>query len=427
MVLVGTFAVMIVLGTILLWLPFMQEKPVGFIDCFFISTSAACVTGLVTVDTASSFTFWGELVIMLLIQFGGLGIMTFAAISFKLLGARLSLRNQAALEDTLFQRNAALEFTRTFNYIFIIVFTVELTGAVVLFLENIRHMPVLEAAWSGIFHSVSAFCNAGFSLWSDSLTSQSRIFQIMVMLLIIIGGLGNVVLVELARVGRDIVYRRPKKSFHLFSFHTRTVLLVSCGLIIFGTVVIYFFDPTDSVFDCLFQSVTARTAGFNTFSQSTLSTPAVIIMLFLMFVGGSPGSCAGGIKTTSLAIWLAHIKSDLLHRNQATILERSVPQEIVVRARQLINLALIWNTVGIFILTITEITAPLRSVIFEQISAFGTVGLSMDLTPLLTDPGKLWIIATMFIGRLGPLTIALAVDFRNNSTISHPEGRIMIG
>lgn len=426
-VLIYTFIVMIILGAILLRLPAMQSKPVGILDCLFISTSAACVTGLSTIDMPAYFNTGGQFVILILIQLGGLGVMTFASISFKLLGARLSLRNQAALEDSLFQRDAALEFKRTFKYIFIIVFIFELCGALLLGFDCLQSMPLHKALWFGVFHSVSAFCNAGFSLWSESLSGQGYFFNTVIMILIILGGLGHVVLVELARLFKSIIMRRKIDDINIFSYHTRIVLITSMLLLIFGAVVIYFFDPYLGWYDSLFQSVTARTAGFNTVAQSSLMLPAFIVMLFLMFVGGSPGSCAGGIKTTSLAIWCAHVKANLLGKNQATLLDRGIPFEITSKARQLVNLAIIWNSFGFFILAVSEQTATVKEILYEQVSAFGTVGLSLGLTGELSDLGKFWIIATMFLGRIGPLTIALSVKTSSMSSISHPEGRIMIG
>lgn len=431
--LIYAFTALIMAGTLLLCLPPFHApgRTVSVLDCFFTITSAACVTGLVTVSVSDNFNFWGQLLIMLVFQLGGLGVMTFAAISFKLLGSRLSLRGQAALEDSLYQRDAAMEFNRTFHYIFYIVFVIELSGAILLTLLLARQMPLPQAVWSGIFHSASAFCNAGFSLWNESLAGQDGYVLATIMLLILFGGLGHIVLIELARLAkRTLLFQRRSEGLHVFSYHTRVVLIITISLLIGGAIVLYTLGSGggDGRWQTsLFQSVTARTAGFSTIPQTLLSMPALILMLFLMFIGGAPGSCAGGIKVTSLGIWLANLRGAVFLKRESTLLGRNIPQEIQIKVRRLLNLAIFWNATGILILSICQPEADFLRIVFEQISAFATVGLSMDFTPALTSAGKIWIILTMFLGRLGPLTIALSVVGARTSGISHPEGRIMIG
>lgn len=431
--LIYAFSALILLGTLLLCLPPLHApgRSVSVLDCFFTITSAACVTGLVTVSVSDNFNFWGQLLIMLVFQLGGLGVMTFAAVSFKLLGSRLSLRGQAALEDSLYQRDAAMEFNRTFHYIFYIVFIIELCGAIVLALLLSRQMSLPQALWSGVFHSVSAFCNAGFSLWNDSLAGQDNYILVVITILIVSGGLGHIVLVELARLAkRTLLFQRKSEGIHVFSYHTRVVLVISSTVLVTGAIGMYLLGTTgnDGQWQtAIFQSVTARTAGFSTIPQTLLPMPALILMLFLMFIGGAPGSCAGGIKVTSLGIWLANLRSAIFQRREGTLLGRNIPQEIQIKVRRLLNLAVFWNATGVLVLSICQPEADFLRLAFEQISAFATVGLSMDFTPALTSAGKIWIILTMFLGRLGPLTIALSVVGARTSGISHPEGRIMIG
>lgn len=430
--LIYTFAILIGVGSFLLrlpacWKPGMQ---VSLLDAFFTATSAACVTGLTTISVFDHFNFLGQFVILIIFQLGGLGVMTFAAVSLKILGGRLSLRSQAALEESIYQRDAAKEFQRTFHHIFYLVFCIELTGAVLLSANLIGKMPFLDALWYGFFHSVSAFCNAGFSLWNASLEGQGTFFLVVVMLLVVSGGLGNTVLVELALCVKTRLLQGKRDMLPWFSYHTRMVLVLT-GLLLFGgSLMIYLLDyhirPT-SMLDCLVESVVARTAGFQTFSQISLPLPSVLFVLWLMFVGGGPGSCAGGIKVTSLGIWCSHMIAGLLHREEATLFGRRIPGDIMQKVRKLISLTVAWIMCGVFLLSLTEPNVPLKTLVFEQVSAFATVGLSMDFTPQLSTAGKLWICLSMFIGRLGPLTIALSVIGQRTSGISHPEGRIMIG
>ena len=425
-----SFIFLILLGTILLSLPIAHSRPVGIIDAFFISTSASCVTGLATVDMVSSFNWFGELVILLLIQFGGVGVMTFAAVAFKFIGTRLSFSAQGVLEDAFYQNNAAKEFKRTFYLIFALIIIIEFFGALALFFDLIRTQPFHLACWTAVFHSVSAFCNAGFARSSESLTGTSVYTQTIIMILIIFGGLGHVVLVEFFHFINYRVKGIPRDSARWFSYHVRVVLVLSAVLIIAGTVTIYLFNYDLQKMDfitALFQSVTTRTAGFNTIDLADLRIPSILIMMLLMIIGGSPCSCAGGIKTTTLAVWLAHIKSMVRAENEITFMGMKIPHIIVVKAAKLVGLALLWNILGLLVLSTFEEDFQLGSLLFEQISAFATVGLSIDLTPGLCDISKLWLIITMFVGRVGPLTIALALPQREALRITHPEGRIMVG
>jgi trk system potassium uptake protein TrkH len=293
--------------------------------------------------------------------------------------------------------------------------------------------------YSAVFHTVSAFCNAGFSIYQDNLmeVKGNQLFLFMIMILIITGGLGYAVLLEIwrrlvnfSKQGIKAILDKP------MPIHTRVVWRMTCFLIIFGTLGILFFGLTKEesswtarLSGALFQSVTARTAGFNTVNCGALPLGTLMMIIMLMFIGGSPGSCAGGIKTTSFAIWLAEMRSKLQGHKEVKLLERQVPAEILWRNTILIRLAAAWNIFGIFLLLFTE-TLPgvgLHDVIFEQISAFGTVGLSTGLTEKLSVVGRIWIILTMFIGRVGPLTVAMWIIPERHVTIRYPRARIMIG
>lgn len=436
--LVVGFGALILIGAGLLMLPFAHlPGKVGPLDALFTATSAVCVTGLIVVDTGSDFTMFGQIVILLLIQAGGLGVMTFAAIAAMALSGRLSFRSQAALADAFFQRDMAFELKTLFWRIVRLTFAIEGVGVLALFVGFVQTHDPGEALFTSVFHSISAFCNAGFSLYQDSLIGfrGSMLLIWTVMALIVLGGIGHFVLVE----SWDRATRRRGSDQSVapkWSFHFKVAVSVSCALLVFGFAALLILgmtpgedSPGDRVMGALFQSVTARTAGFNTVDIGALPLGSLALLTMLMFVGGSPGSCAGGIKTTSLAIWLARLRCRLMGRSDTVLLGRNVPVDIVRRVSILVGMALLWNAFGVLLLSSTEHVPGigLEDVLFEQISAFGTVGLSTGLTPNLSIAGRLWIILTMFVGRLGPLTLAVWMIPLRKEKITYPEGRVMIG
>lgn len=434
---VGGFALTIVVGTALLMLPisYRGASP-GPLDAFFTSTSAVCVTGLVVVDTGAKFTVFGQLVILFLMQIGGLGVMTYAALAFYALGKRLSLEVQSLVEDSFFRRDFARDFKRTFIRILCVTGALEFVGALLLFTSFVGRMGVGRAAFSAVFHAVSAFCNAGFSIYSDSLTGfrHSPFVLTTIAALIVVGGLGHPVVFELLERGRARFSGRRSARGPKLGFHTRVVLVTSAVLTVGGALMVLTLGltPAESSFaeragGALFQSVSARTAGFNTVEIGALPTATLVVIAFLMFVGGSPGSCAGGIKTTTFATWFAALFAGLRGRDEATLLERRLSPNLIRRVHVVIGLAAVWNLFGVVLLMHTETGARLRDVFFEQLSAFGTVGLSTGLTPGLSAAGRLWIAASMFFGRLGPLTLATWIVSRQISGVKYPEGKVMIG
>jgi len=471
--LILSFAGLILLGSVLLSLPIAHASgAVGYVDALFTATSAVCVTGLIVVDTATDYTLFGQIVILVLIQAGGLGVMTFAALVFRLMGRRLSLSSRAALHDAFFQEDRAGEFRRLFARILRITLLIETAGALALFLALVRRTSAGDAAYSAVFHSISAFCNAGFSIYTDNLYElrESVVIVSAVMVLIILGGLGHTVLQELSsRLGAwtkrggprrgsvarsvDLGGRTPdggtaadppapgdSRRLRPLSLHTQVVLRATLVLIVGGTILLFLFGMTGEqtswssrLWTALFQSVTARTAGFNTVSIGMLPYASLLLLCILMFIGGSPGSCAGGLKTTTAAIWVARLRARLAGDDEPRLLGRRVPNEVLRRTTILVALAVIWNTVGVLLLLATELgtTGPfafgLQDVLFEQLSAFGTVGLSTGLTPVLSTAGRVWIIATMFVGRLGPLTLATWMVSRDTIRVRYPEGKVMIG
>ncbi|NLH49377.1 MAG: ATPase [Myxococcales bacterium] len=433
------FAAAIGLGGIMLWLP-VSHTPgsVSLLNALFTSTSAVCVTGLTVVDTAKDFNHVGQMIIVILIQLGGLGWMVFAALIFGMLGRNLSLKSQVALADSLMQRTAANDIAQIVGRIILITGTIELTGILLLFLFLLPDHPVKQALFSAVFHGISAFCNAGFSIYSENLLSFRANWPVLtiILLLIVLGGLGHTVLIEIWQVF-SLRSKRESNSIFRFSLHARTVFWASALLIVGGTLGILLFGMPgeekslpEKIGGAIFQSVTARTAGFNSIRIGALPPASLLFVTILMFIGGSPGSCAGGVKTTSMAIWLSRLVARLRGSDEVTLFGKTISHQIVRRTTLLFALAVGWNLFGILLLLSTENLQPgfgLQDVMFEQVSAFATVGLSTGLTPHLSMIGRVWLICSMFMGRVGPLTIAAWIVEKKRVRIQHPEGRIMVG
>lgn len=439
-VLVGSFAGLILLGALLLRLPFAhQEETIGFLDCLFTATSAVCVTGLIVVDTGSDFTFAGQMIILALIQLGGLGVMTFGTAAFALFGKRLSLQSQAAVHDSMFQQDFAASFRSVFWTIVFLSLAVEGVGAVLLWQGLNTALGAPGSLFSAVFHAISAFCNAGFSLYPNSLMdfSSNPVILPTVMALIVIGGLGHDVCRDLLnRFLQSLAFWRTK-PYRRRNLNSKVVLAMSGFLLVAGFIGLLLLGLPEKttgfsnrMAQAAFQSVTARTAGFNTIEIGQLPLASLLFLMGLMFIGGSPGSCAGGVKTTTVAIWLAQIRAGMQDRGEAHLFGRRISRSVVAKASVLLSLGILWNLLGIGVLSITESNHGnflLQDIAFEQISAFATVGLSTGITAALSSIGKLWIIITMFIGRLGPLTIMLLVVRKKYARVRYPVGKVMIG
>ncbi|MDK2822204.1 MAG: trk/ktr system potassium uptake protein [Clostridia bacterium] len=432
-VLVLGFAGIILIGAILLTLPqaTIDGKGLSFLDALFTATSAVCVTGLVVVDTGTTFSVFGQIVIMLLIQIGGLGFMTFATLFAIILGRKITLKERLLLQEALNQ--VSIEgIVRLTKYIIQLSFTIEALGAFILALNWSVDLGWKKAIYFGIFHAVSAFNNAGFDLFGNfsSLTAYTGdiITNITVMFLIISGGIGFVVL-------SDLYVNRGRK----LSFHSKVVLVVSALLIIVGTIGIFLLemgnvntlgnlDPLSKFLAALFQSVTPRTAGFNTINISDMRVTSQLFIIILMFIGASPGSTGGGIKTTTFLSIVLSVISTFKGKAHITLRERTLPQDVIQKAIAISFLALLLVLLTTSILTISE-NADFMTLLFEAVSAFGTVGLSMGITSQLSLIGKIAIILTMFSGRVGPLTLAFALGQNKNKKlqIKYPDERIIIG
>jgi trk system potassium uptake protein TrkH len=437
--LITSFLVLITCGAGLLMLPRAStSESASFVDALFTATSATCVTGLIVRDTGQDFSLMGQLIILSLIQLGGLGIVMFGAVFALLLGQALSLRESVAMQDLLSARTLS-RIGNMIAFIFIGTILIEAVGAVSIF-GMWNDVP----GWAGnvhkqwyysIFHSISAFCNAGFSLFGDSFISYNRSWGIYAVIcpLIILGGLGFGVLYDLANIVVERINRFFKKSFLAryrlsieaptrMRLQTKIVLSVSTCLIVVGMLVILLFEryaaegdsaSNNSILGALFQSITARTAGFNTTDISALSASSKLILILLMFIGGSPGSTAGGIKTVTLAVVIMAVFATLRKREEVEMFKRSVRVVVVGRAITVTLLFLAVLFAASLALSITENANgfTMSDIMFEAGSALGTVGLTTGITPSLTTAGKLIIIATMLIGRLGPLTLLAALTF----------------
>jgi trk system potassium uptake protein TrkH len=428
-------------GAILLNAPFScQNKSVSFLDALFTSTSAVCVTGLAVVDTGSTYTRTGQTVILLLIQMGGLGIMSFSSLAFYLWKKKISLTDKIAVGQSLLN-NASFHLGKFLVQLITVTLLIELSGALFLFFSDPQGFP----PFSALFHAVSAFCNAGFSLQSDSLTrwQGSWLINGIIMLLIILGGLGFSVIIEGAAFLSAKV--RRQKIILQDGWHISIVLKTSFFLIIAGAIFLYFtefifFKPylpwSKAILTALFQSVTCRTAGFNTLNIAAMTDGALLFMIILMFIGGAPGSCAGGIKVTTFQVLHSFIKAQIRGRHQTVIGKYAVDKESVNNALTLVFFSVAIIFLSIIALNFTEGggASHLRTegrfleILFEVVSAFGTVGLSADLTPKLSSGGKIIIICLMFIGRLGPLVLLSSVQsFGTKLLFSRPEEKISIG
>jgi trk system potassium uptake protein TrkH len=435
-ILVLGFLSFILIGTFLLMLPFSSTNGCSLIDAFFTSTSAVCVTGLIVKDIPNDFTLFGHIVIMTLIQIGGLGYMTSATIIALIIGKRIGIierltikegLNVETLEGIVRFTKGVLKFTLLF----------ELTGALILTMRFLKDFSFKDAVFYGVFHAVSAFNNAGFTLFSDSLIRfrGDITVNLTITTLIISGGIGFIAISDL--------YRFQRREVNRLLLHTKIVLSTTAFLIIGGAISIYLLESTNSetfgimslkekILTSYFSSVTPRTAGFNTVDYSSLRTETLFLTIILMFIGASPGGTGGGVKTSTFALILASLYATIRGFNDTFFFKRRVPSDTVSKSFLLVTLSAIFCTLSTHFIITTQSTQYL-STMFEVTSAFGTVGLSVgdggvrSFSALFTPIGKLAISFTMFVGRLGPLTLAAAITKRTQERFRYPEGRVIIG
>lgn len=424
------FAILITFGGVLLSLPFFTKsgEATDLIDSMFVAASASCVTGLTPVNTFEHWNTYGHVLLIILIQIGGLGVMSLASIIPLILGKKIGMKSRQILKEQL--NVESLEgMIVLFKYVLVFTFGIEILGAILL---SFRFIPLYGAGtgiWYSIFHSISAFCNAGFDILGDSMYPfrDDILVNLTLSFLVIVGGLGFVVTSELFR----------RRSFEKISTHSKLVLLISGVLLVLGTVMFLFLENGDgvlqyesvkgSILESFFQSVVARTAGFYSVDLSKIKDSTALMLMGLMFVGGSPGSTAGGIKTTTLGVLFISTHAVVRGESEPVVFGRHIGMDVVRKALAIFLVSITIILSVSFILTITE-SARLVDILYETVSALATVGASKGITADLSDVGKILITFCMYLGRLGPMTMAFAFGMKDKkSLIRYPESFISIG
>lgn len=444
-ILVLGFLLLIALGTFLLNLPAASNdhQSIGFIDALFTATSAVCVTGLVVVNTAAHWTVFGKLVIIILIQIGGLGFMTIATSLFMILGRKIGLKERMIIQEALNQYSLSGMVRLTRNIIF---GTLMIEGVGAIFL-SIKFVPVygFKGIAMGMFHSISAFCNAGFDIIGDSSLSPyigDVLVNFTVMLLIVLGGLGFTVWIDTINTSKETIDKgwNLLTWFRHLTLHTKLVYVVTSVLIVSGFIFFFavegFNDQTlgllsfkEKFLGALFQSVTTRTAGFNTMALDRMTDASKFVSILMMFVGGSPAGTAGGVKTITIVVLFLEVRSTVRGSQDTEAFGKRIPPSTVKRALAVIIISLGVVLSVTTILSLTEV-GSFMDIFFEAVSGFATVGLTLGQTGKLSTIGKLVMSVTMFIGRLGPITMAVAFSLRSGrkqANIRRPEEKVMVG
>lgn len=432
MVVAMTFAGLILLGTVLLMLPVsnVNGEWMPFIDALFTATSATCVTGLAVVDTGKYLSWFGKTVLIMLIQFGGLGIMTLTTLLSVGLGRKINIRHRLLIQESLNQDGPsgiikmALSIVK---YTLLIEFAVGTVLAVYFYQDY-----GLKGLYYGYWHAVSGFCNAGFDLFGDFKSLVDYKTNILInfsfMLLIILGGIGFTVIDDVIK----------KRQWQKFSLHTKMVLVINSCLIFFGSLGIWLLERNSSSFAGLntaqqfmaagFQAVSARTAGFNTVDIALLSDASLVFMMFLMFVGASPTSTGGGIKTTTFGILLLSTLSLLGDKKETVLFKRRIDPALIFKSYSIFILSVLWLVLAFFLLLVLDNNhQPFQKVLFELVSAFGTVGLGIGITTEWNNWCKLILIATMYIGRIGILTFGMSFFSKKLDKIRYPSENVIVG
>lgn len=432
-VITGGFLVVILIGTLILMLPIssINHQATGFLPALFTATSSVCVTGLAVVDTGSYWSSFGQAVIITLIQIGGLGFMTVATVIVILTGQRIGTENRILIQESLGQDEVRgiVAFAKK---IFITSFLIESVGAILLSIKFIPTFGMKKGLWYGVFHSISAFCNAGFDVFAtgQSLTlyQKSLYVNAVIIFLIVVGGIGFTVIEDL---------KSNRKKLHRISLHSKIVLWMTISLITIGTIGFFILERNNpdtigemsffhKMLASFFQSVTTRTAGFNSIDQGALSESSRFLTILLMFVGGSPASTAGGVKTTTLAVvFLATVA--FVRKSDVQAYGRRIHYGVVNKALAILLIAFVTISVATMILSIENPQFTFLNILYEVVSAFGTAGLSTGITAALTSISKIILIVMMFAGRVGALTIVLALAGRKKrESFRYPEGRVLL-
>ena len=434
-----SFAGVIIAGAILLWFPFSATKGnLRFVDALFTSTSGVCVTGLVVVDVGKDLSTLGQVITIFLFQIGGLGIITFSTVFFVLMGRGISFKGRDIVQST-FLHTPRRDFIVIAKAVLVFTFIIESLGTLLLFIRFSNDFPIGTALYHAVYNAISAFNNCGYSLFSDNLMGYQGdpIVNLTIMGLIVLGGIGFIVQYEVLSKLRGI-----QKSL---SVHSKIVIITTSVLILSGAILFYVFERNHIIKDVpvqnkilasFFQSVTPRTAGFNTVDIGLLTNATILLMIVLMFIGASPGSTGGGVKTTSAALLVMMIWNRLKGNEEVNIFNRTVPREIMSRTISIIfasafSVAIITSVLLIFgegKLPQTESRHFFVEYLFDTVSAFGTVGLSMGITPKLNDLQKYALILMMFVGRVGPLTLAFSLSRSTGGKgLTYAEEGVMVG
>lgn len=437
-----SFLAVITIGTLLLMQPFatVSGQPLNFVDALFTATSATCVTGLTVNNVAIDFSNQGQWILLVLIQIGGLGIMTFSTFFMTLFVGRISVAGKEVLIDS-FSQNPVLELGKLIKIIFTFTVVLEVAGWLMLSLIFFKDFPLDEALYQGLFHSISSYCNAGFSILDGGYLNYSANWYLNVvsMLLIIAGGIGFMVIFDF---NAQLSHARSG-FFKRLSLHSKIVIITTIVLILLGSLLFFGLEFNnsmkgltidDQILTSFFQSVTTRTAGFNTIGIDLLSQPTLFILIIFMFIGSSPGSCGGGIKTTTFMLFIQFLKRQFSNNKDINIWNRRIPEATLTRAVAIVFFAIFTVSLFLILLLITETHINpgnnqfnFDQILFEVVSAFGTVGLSTGITPSLSMPGKVLITILMFIGRLGPLTLVFALKSKSESGFRYMQEDILVG
>lgn len=425
------FAILIIIGGCILSLPIFTRsgKATNLVDSIFVASSASCVTGLTTVNTAEHWNTYGHILILILIQIGGLGVMTLATLFPLLLRKKIGLKSRRILKEQL-NIDTLQGIMKLFRYVLVFTFLVEILGAILLSLRFVPIFGMAKGLWYSIFHSVSAFCNAGFDLLGDSIYPyrNDNLINITLMSLVVIGGLGFMVTAEIFR----------KKSFEKLSTHAKLVLIISASLIVIGTLAFYLIESQaggvlykegfkNSIMQSAFQSISARTAGFYSVKLNQMHDTSVLLLIILMVIGGSPGSTAGGLKTTTFGVLLLSTISIFKQEDEVTIFNKHIEPKIIRKALAIIMVYLGLIFIVIFILSLSE-NFKVIDISYEVSSAFATVGASRGITQDLSTLGKILITISMYLGRIGPMTMAYSLGLKSKTKyIRYPEANISIG
>lgn len=427
-----SFLVVILIGATLLSLPIasVDGNSVGFINAFFTASSATAVTGLVVANTATQWTMFGKVVIITLIQIGGLGTITLFSIATVLLGRKISLQQRLLVKEQL-NITSMSGIVKWVIYVTKITFLIEFTGALLLSFSLIPKYGFITGVWYSIFHAISAFCNAGFDLFGDSIVSYSGDIYINMIIcgLVILGGLGFLVYMDIYNAG----------SFRKLKVHSKVVITVSALLLFAGTIATLLIEYNNSlsigefgfghkVLASFFQSTVTRTAGFNSIDIGQVHDATAIIYIFLMFIGGSPASTAGGLKTTTFAVMVFSTIGMVRGEHDIVIFNRKIDKEVILRALAITIVCIsLVITVTMAVAIIEHDRFEFLDILFESVSAFGTVGMTRGITPHLSDISKVILAFTMFIGRVGPTTLAVGLMKTKPSSIKYASGKILVG